>query len=427
VETALERALSGEDLEPDEVAILVSAVERAADSSLGVGGGGLLQAASITGQASAILETIDPVAAKHVRRNPFGKLAGLRISRKNYDRSRAYRFKKSYGRWIPYLTAWDATLRLIASEARIRRRFKPGFILDDELMGLAATTPNGGNVVYIHPDRFQQIVKAHKERPLAIAGFLQGVAVHELTHLDGRMNEGHSESYIAAREDLGAATAHLLPAIAVLVTRVLGLPEKPSEEGKRATKLERDLDKARTTIKDQKKKLGEATRSADLLRGRLVALGQPEPATPGTMVTTPRTRIAWSDLRGWLDGWHRIYRRSTSAERYEQLHAHLGLLTPELVEGAGLTEIEELERVLVTGHNVLPPHGQREGHPTTILRDAIDRTRTRIARAERILDAAAGALRSVPPVGVEATYIEGFLTRNRPALVRVIRSRMEVA
>ena len=34
-------------------------------------------------------------------------------------------FRKSYGKWLPYLTAWDATLRLIASEARIRVKFKP--------------------------------------------------------------------------------------------------------------------------------------------------------------------------------------------------------------------------------------------------------------------------------------------------------------
>jgi hypothetical protein len=72
------------------------------------------------------------------------------------------------------------------------------------------------------------VVKAHRERPLAIAAFLHGVAVHELTHLDGRMGKGHDESFVAAREDLGHATGHLLPAIAVLVQRVLGLPVKPT-------------------------------------------------------------------------------------------------------------------------------------------------------------------------------------------------------
>jgi len=179
------------------------------------------------------------------KRNPFGGLAGLRISKRNYDRRRAGRFKKTFQRWIPHLTAWDATLRLVAAEARIRRRFKPGFVLDDELLGLTTSSTSGTNVVYLHPDRFAQVVKAHKQRPLAIAAFLHGIACHELTHLDGRMGEGHSEAFVAAREDLGHATGHLLPAIAVLVTKVLGLKLKPSQEQKLIAKLERQLARAK--------------------------------------------------------------------------------------------------------------------------------------------------------------------------------------
>ncbi len=190
------------------------------------------------------------------RGNPFGRLAGLRISKKNYDRQRAYRFRKGFHRWMPHLTAWDATLRLVAAEARIRRRFKPGFVLDDELIGLTTSTPSGSNVVYLHPDRFEQVVKAHRERPLAIAAFLHGVAVHELTHLDGRMGRGHDESFVASREDLGHATGHLLPAIAVLVQRVLGLPVKVSEEVKRIAVLERQLAKARADRAAGRKALG---------------------------------------------------------------------------------------------------------------------------------------------------------------------------
>ena len=90
------------------------------------------------------------------------------------------------------------------------------------------------------------MVKAHKQRPLAIAAFLHGVACHELTHLDGRMGEGHGEAFVAAREDLGHATGHLLPAIAVLVTKVLGLKLKPSQEQKQIAKLERLLARARS-------------------------------------------------------------------------------------------------------------------------------------------------------------------------------------
>ena len=80
---------------------------------------------------------------------------------------------------------------------------------------------------------------------MAIAAFLHGVAVHELTHLDGRMGRGHDESFVVAREDLGHATGHLLPAIAVLVTKVLGLPVKPGVEAKRIAALERQLARAK--------------------------------------------------------------------------------------------------------------------------------------------------------------------------------------
>jgi hypothetical protein len=238
------------------VQAISAAIERAADVATGPGGGGLLAVAAITARGEAALEAVTPAAVRAqapARRNPFGRLAGLRISKKNYDRQRAYRFRKGFQRWMPHLTAWDATLRLVASEALIRRRFKPGFVLDDELLGLTTSTESGSNVVYLHPDRFEQVVKAHRERPLAIAAFLHGVAVHELTHLDGRMGKGHDEGFVTAREDLGHATGHLLPAIAVLVQRVLGLPVKPTDDQRRIAALERQIAKARADRRDVKR------------------------------------------------------------------------------------------------------------------------------------------------------------------------------
>ncbi len=247
VQQVLDRAELGWPLEQTDLDTLAAAVEQAAEVSMNMGGGGLVQAATV----ARVFDRVQGSAPARARRkvNPFGKLAGLRISRKRYDRGRAYRFKKGYARWIPYLAAWDATLRLVATEAQIRRRFKPGFILDDELLGLTTSSGSGANVIYLHPDRFKQVVKAHKQRPLAIAAFLHGIAVHELTHLDGRMGEGHSEAYVAAREDLGAATAHLLPAIAVLVTNLLRLPQKKSDEQKRLERLERSLVRAKEKAK----------------------------------------------------------------------------------------------------------------------------------------------------------------------------------
>ena len=269
----LARAEAGEALDPMDVVVLQRAADKAADTSIQPGGGGLLQAATVTRATDHALHrfavTPDAEARRHARRNPFGRLAGLRISKKNYDRRRAYRFKKGFQKWMPHLTAWDATLRLVAGEARIRRKFKPGFVLDDELLGLTATTGSGRAVVYIHPDRLDQVVKAHKQRPLAIAAYLHGVACHELTHLDGRMGKGHSEEFVSAREDLGHATGHLLPAIAVLVQNVLGLPVKPSEEEKRIVRLERQLARAKEKASGSRRAQTDVARlEADLAEAR---------------------------------------------------------------------------------------------------------------------------------------------------------------
>lgn len=248
VQRVLTRAESGETLGESEVITLQTAVDQATDTAVAPAGGGLLQAAAVSHAGSVALNGLHVDEAggrrRKQKRNPFGRLAGLRISKKNYDRRKAGRFKKGFQRWIPHLTVWDATLRLVASEAQMRRRFKPGFVLDDELLGLTTSGARRMSVVYIHPDRLAQVVKAHKQRPLAIAAYLHGVACHELTHLDGRMGEGHSEEFVSAREDLGHATGHLLPAIAIMVAKALRLKLKPSDEDKRIGKLERRLARA---------------------------------------------------------------------------------------------------------------------------------------------------------------------------------------
>jgi len=413
VDQALRRAEAGQDLDGWQQQAVESAIERAAEAALGPGGGGLLQAVAVS-RARDALDVVTPAWGKaqdkaegRKTRNPFGKFAGMRVAKKTYDRARAYRFRKGYAKWVPYLLAWDGVLRLVASEARIRRSFRPGFVLDDNVVAEAIERPGGKRYVFIHPDRFAQVAKAHRERPLAVAAFLHGVAVHELTHLDGKMGDGHDEEFIARREDLGAATAHLLPALAVLVAKLLGLAEPVSADAKRVARLERDLERARETVKEQRAELARRQRG-------------------GEETTTPRTRIAWSDLRGWLDGWKAIDRRKSSSLRYQQLAAHLAGLTEAHVEAAGLAELDELEGVLVHGHNVLPPRGKRADHPTTRLRNAIDRTRTRLARAgadqaESILELALGTLHASPPAGVDASYVAGFVARHRPALLGIVR------
>lgn len=86
------------------------------------------------------------------------------------------------------------------------------------------------------------------------------------------MGKGHSEEFVASREDLGHATGHLLPAIAVLVQNVLGLPVRPSEDEKRIARLERQLVLAREKAGVGKKALAEVGRlqaELDAARGAL--------------------------------------------------------------------------------------------------------------------------------------------------------------
>lgn len=312
VELALESVERG-DADAATVATIEQAIERAADAAMAPGGGGLLQVAAVP----RVVAALEKASGRKARpSNPFGKYAGLRISRKSYDRQKAYRFKKNYGRWLPFLVAWDSVLRLVAAEARIRKRFKPGFVLDDDLLGLTTRTDRGTTVIYIQPDKLAQVAKAHRERPIAVAAYLHGVACHELTHADaGRTHaNGHDERFVVAREDLGAATAHLLPAIAVLVTKVLRLPEREGEDVRRVARLERQVADLREGAKEAKRALAAVTRERDRL------------------------------------------------------------------------------------------YGERGGD-----------------RAERLLDAAVAALRARPPAGVKGEYVEGFVARNRAALIGMVR------
>ena len=236
---ALDRAVNGQASE-DDLRMLHRATGQLVERAAGPGGGGLLAVAA----AQRTLSTLP--GASRMALSPFGAMAGLRVSKKNFDPRRAAAFKRGYAKWVPYLLLWDATLRLVAAQGRIQRAFRPGFVLDDSVNGLAAIEQPGGPegrkvaVVYVHPFTLEAQVKAHRSRPLLVAYWLHATACHELTHLDGRMDQGHSESFVAHREALGHETAMLLHPISQLGISLLGLEdrrESPKELEMRAWKL----------------------------------------------------------------------------------------------------------------------------------------------------------------------------------------------
>lgn len=236
---------------------LEQAIHAKLEDATGAGGGGLVQAMQVQGAFAALDQIplddsgmsswhrgdVQADRAKRIKARRFD-LFPLTISKKHYDTKKAYRFKKNYGKWIPYLLVWDGVLRMVATAARIRRKFIAGFVLHDKKMAMTESIGRR-NLVYIHPDRFASAVKANKERPMAVAGYLHGLACHELTHVDGRMGDGHNEEFISSREDLGAATSYLLPAFAVLAEKLLKLTPPETNAEREVKRLRKALAKAK--------------------------------------------------------------------------------------------------------------------------------------------------------------------------------------
>ncbi len=414
VEWALNRIDQGK-VEPELLGTVEYALERAAELGMAPPEGRPLVRAAVP----------QPPAPKAAD-NPFGALAGLRISKANYDKGKARKFKKNVQRWVPFLVAWDGTLRLLARELGVRRAFKPGFVLDDTLVGLTAKTENGPLVISIHPDRFADVVDAHRHRPIAIAAFLQAVAIHEFTHADGRLSRGHDEEFVVAREDLGHATGHLLPAIERLVRLALKLPAAPDSDAARAERLAAELQGVRARVEVLKKELAALKRETRK---------PPRPPREGD-VQTPGTRLAWNTLSGWLDAWDVLARRPHTSKRHTDLAAHLEALPDRMVEEATSAQLDRLEALLAL---VKPPRGQRAGHPTTRLTDALDRARVRARGPVRpppraaparpsvsaaLLEATRTTLRRSPPAGLTAADVDGFFTRQQSTLLRVVEEAL---
>jgi hypothetical protein len=84
---------------------------------------------------------------------------------------------------------------------------------------------------------------------------------------------------------------------------------------------------------------------------------------------TPGTRVAFSDVASWIDGYLRLYRRGPSSQRASQLRAHAAGLTRELIERerdeAALESLRDLFEEVKMG--LKPPRGARHGSPYEIV------------------------------------------------------------
>lgn len=220
------------------------AVNEAVEKAMAPEGGGVAQAALVIQAAQSFAKRADI----KVSRNPFGKLAGLRVYKKLTNMAYVRRFKKQWAKHVPLLTLWDSACRLIARMGAIKSAFKPGFVFNDQRGAECAIQYGKPALILLNPQYAYAYIKANKERPWAIAAYILGIAAHEMAHLSrgeqstGKHEYAHGDDYAQERERLGDITAVLGPAVAVLVVKLLGIKDPAAEA---TAKLTRERDKAR--------------------------------------------------------------------------------------------------------------------------------------------------------------------------------------
>ncbi len=231
------------------------------------------------------------------------------------DRTRSKKFLKSAAKWQPFLVAWDLITRLIAKEGRIRINFKPGFILDDTVRAMASTEGKPGkvsNYVLVQPEQFAATVKAHRDRPYAIASYLHHIACHELVHLP-RMGQRHNEDFVIEREDLGVATGVLMPAIEQIVVKTFKLdpplPPALQAQVKAAEKAARD--KAQKGLAGRLDRMSREAKAANATAAQMQTENARMRAILGThqdevtdIIARMRSLEAYAGFRAWLRNGH---------------------------------------------------------------------------------------------------------------------------
>lgn len=192
------------------------------------------------------------------RRNPFAMFA-VKIH-KNFPRKSLRSFRRSPKKYLRVIMAWDATLRLIAGTVRIFKPFRVGFVFEDEVRGMQGReTEDGWEYVYINPIYALATTKAFKKDPRAVALYFYGLACHELAHMHHSAT-GHDERFVALREDVGFAAAHVFRAVEATLRKIFNL-----SGGGRASLGSGDS-ALRGRIEELTKRLGEAEANREEIR-----------------------------------------------------------------------------------------------------------------------------------------------------------------
>lgn len=94
--------------------------------------------------------------------------------------------------------------------------------------------------------------------------------------------------------------------------------------------------------------------------------------TEGEAIVTPGTRVSFRNLEEWVRGYHAIFRRAATLNRYAQLNAHMLALPDDLVLAASPDEIEQFEVIV---RNNRGPKGANTAAWTTHELDLISRVK----------------------------------------------------
>ena len=210
--------------------------------------------------------------------NPLG-LFPFRVA-SEFPKPEASRFRRRAHLYYPIAIYWHSAVALLAEALEIRPPLG-GLILDENVVALAVTVRNKPRVVYLNPLNFDEFLAKHATDAIAVAGYIQGVAIHELTHLD-MMDEGHNEAYVVRREAFGRQTLHLIPRLAELARQILKLKSMPhplEEQVKaleeRLARTERAHTRAETLSERQKAELKDLKRQLRTAEKALAKLSQP--------------------------------------------------------------------------------------------------------------------------------------------------------
>jgi hypothetical protein len=227
-----------------------------------VGGGGLVAVSAVNKAVRFILDTAE-VSEYYTRQartkmgvtNPFGesvafiidegdftrlgtayvknedgsyrKENGKRVKEQAYvyDKARANRFVRNYGKYVSLLLLWDQVVRAIIGATKVEpqrgEKILTGFILRDGAYAVFFNNPaTQTNMVLLNPLKAKRVEKGYKTAT-DFAIWLHSVACHEIAHMVRGVphtnNNAHDEDFSIQREHIAAYSLSLIPFISKLV------------------------------------------------------------------------------------------------------------------------------------------------------------------------------------------------------------------